>query len=50
MILLNDKVDVLFQDEDKHAIVYLNKKGWKTFKIAFTSLKERVIEYEKNRR
>ena len=47
MILLNDKVDILFKDEDNRAIVYLNKKGWKTFKLAFKSLKERVIEYEK---
>ena len=45
MILLNDKSDILFKDEDKHAIVYLNKKGWKLFKIAFNSLKERVKEY-----
>ena len=47
MILLNDKTDILFKDEDNHAIVYLNKKGWKLFKLVFKSLKERVIEYEK---
>ena len=45
IVLLNDKVDILFKDEDKHPIVYLNKKGWKTFKLAFKSLKERVKEY-----
>ena len=47
MILLNDKVDILFKNEDNHAIVYLNKKGWKLFKLAFKSLKERVLYYEK---
>ena len=45
MILLNDKSDILFKDEDKHAIVNLNKRSWKTFKIAFNSLKERVKQY-----
>ena len=47
MILLNDKVDILFKDEDKHAIVNLSKRSWKTFKLAFNSLKERVKEYGK---
>ena len=47
MILLNDKSDILFKDEDKHAIVNLNKRSWKTFKLAFNSLKERVIAYKK---
>ena len=46
-ILLNDKTDILFKDEDKHAIVNLSKRSWKTFKIAFKSLKERVIDYGK---
>ena len=45
MILLNEKSDILFKDEDKHAIVNLSKRSWKTFKIAFNSLKERVKEY-----
>ena len=50
MLLLNDKVDTLledFKDEINHPIIYVRRNSWKTFKIAFNSLKERVIAYGK---
>ena len=50
MTLLNEKNDILkeeFEKEEKHPIIYLNKNSWITFKLAFKSLKERVIAYEK---
>ena len=50
MILSNRKVDILkeeFKDEENHPIIYLNKKGWKLFKLAFKSLEERIIAYKK---